>query len=834
MRNLTPQQPPPVQPHGFVQQDNNNSSSSLHTQNPFEQEGSTGSDASSFDGAPAHGTSYRPVPSDDSVYNTHIPHASTPQLVNTASTNPFIVDSNSDFASGPQYPQTHYGTATDDYYANSNSNLLDSSGSHQPNYMDYQDGNPSYNSIAAHTTVGAAAAAAGHTHLSQLNNDLYSSEPNTASDPAQNPSLVLPKSESSSQQYTPYSGIASPGGVSTAAAGHAAAVASGVAGSLLAPPTSHPSSSSLNGLSSAEFDRYPNRISSAAPSIASGSGAPLLMPDGYHHHHHNGGRSSSVSNDSAASSFSDTDSASYAADAVNPFVVNSDFSPFGGYPASSFPLHMEEKEADDYLHNPDPILDAKYDKRCQGLDRKGAFALIGFLALLIGCLCIFIVVPILTFTGATEAHRVITQTVESLTTHEYNILGAIRTSLVDPDTPAYAKNYTALDGSSWTLVFSDEFNKEGRTFYDGEDQFWTAPDMHYAATQDLEWYSPDAVITANGTLTLRLDAFKNHNLYYRSGMVQSWNKMCFTQGRIIVSAQLAGNGSILGLWPGIWTLGNLVRAGYLASAEGVWPYSYDSCDAGITPNQSSTDGISFLKGQRLNKCTCPGDDHPNSGVGRGAQEIDALEGTVDSTLQVGIASQSLQLAPYDIWYYPDLNFIEVYNTSVSGMNTWNGGPLQQAVSMATSLNTTWYELSPTPNFQTFGFEYLNDDTEGYIRWFIGNRPVFTIYAPALGPNGNVGQRLISKEPMSIILNLGISTAWVYIDWPSLTWPSTMRIDYVRIFQPPHAINIGCDPPGFPTYDYIQNHLDIYSNPNLTTWDDTDYAWPGNTLVGCSK
>ena len=38
---------------------------------------------------------------------------------------------------------------------------------------------------------------------------------------------------------------------------------------------------------------------------------------------------------------------------------------------------------------------------------------------------------------------------------------------------------------------------------------------------------------------------------------------------------------------GLWSMGNLGRPGYLGSTDGVWPYSYDSCDAGITPNQSS-------------------------------------------------------------------------------------------------------------------------------------------------------------------------------------------------------------------------------------------------------
>lgn len=615
-----------------------------------------------------------------------------------------------------------------------------------------------------------------------------------------------------------YSGaVSSPMGMSTAAAvaGSAAAVA-GASTLLAAAPKSRPSSTSLNVMS--EFDRYPNRISSAQ-SVVSTPGAN--GSDNYH----NGMRNSTFSNESGASSLSDSSVA-------NPFVVNADFSPFGGYPATSFPLHIDEKEADDYLHNPDPILDAKNDRMCVKPDRRGMATIAALLFLVLGAIVLFIVYPVLTFTGLTEEHSNIVQSYEELTKYEYGILSGIRTSLVDPDTPDDALEHTALDGSKWPLVFSDEFNKEGRTFYDGDDQYWTAPDIHYAATTDLEWYDPDASITVNGTLMLTLDAFKNHNLYYRSGMVQSWNKLCFTNGYIEAKAQLAGYGHILGLWPGIWTLGNLGRPGYLGTTEGVWPYCYNQCDAGITPNQSSSDGISYLKGQKLKACTCPGSDHPNPGTGRGAPEIDVLEGTVSSDLKTGVVSQSLQLAPYDIWYMPDMNFIEIYNRSTTVTNTWFGGPLQQAISMASTLNTTWYEYGDSPSYQSYGFEYMNTDNTGYIRWFIGDTATHTLYAPALGPNGNIGQRDIAKEPLSIILNLGISTSWVYIDWPSLVWPSHLRFDHVRIYQPSDAISITCDPKDYPTYDYIQNHLDVYTNPNITTWDDTDYEWPKNKLTGC--
>jgi hypothetical protein len=34
--------------------------------------------------------------------------------------------------------------------------------------------------------------------------------------------------------------------------------------------------------------------------------------------------------------------------------------------------------------------------------------------------------------------------------------------------------------------FSDEFNLDGRTFYSGDDPYWTAVDLWYGVTGDLE------------------------------------------------------------------------------------------------------------------------------------------------------------------------------------------------------------------------------------------------------------------------------------------------------------------------------------------------------------
>ena len=55
--------------------------------------------------------------------------------------------------------------------------------------------------------------------------------------------------------------------------------------------------------------------------------------------------------------------------------------------------------------------------------------------------------------------------------------------LIDKDTPrsAYTKK-SYLDGEEFILVFSDEFEQDGRTFWPGDDPYWEAVDIHYWGT----------------------------------------------------------------------------------------------------------------------------------------------------------------------------------------------------------------------------------------------------------------------------------------------------------------------------------------------------------------
>ena len=319
--------------------------------------------------------------------------------------------------------------------------------------------------------------------------------------------------------------------------------------------------------------------------------------------------------------------------------------------------------------------------------------------------------------------------------------------LIDPDTPedAYelASTFSGMKDEEgnykkFKLVFSDEFNTEGRSFYPGEDPYWEAVDLHYWATGNYEWYDPAAVYTKGGGLHIRLEQHDEHNLRFRGGMVQTWNKFCYTGGILVASIQMPGMSNIPGLWPAFWVMGNLGRAGYGATLQGTWPYSYDQCDVGTTMNQTiynstypngypadtlnggatmfnqqhNTRALSFLPGQKLSACTCKGEDHPgpwldkeNRYRGRAAPEIDVFEAQADNTDGMKV-SQSCQMAPYNWLYQIDYNndtklydFYDNYQNK-GGINIYTGEVTQQSLSGENLGSQTAVQHNATSNVPT--------------------------------------------------------------------------------------------------------------------------------------
>lgn len=144
---------------------------------------------------------------------------------------------------------------------------------------------------------------------------------------------------------------------------------------------------------------------------------------------------------------------------------------------------------------------------------------------------------------------------------------------------------------------------------------------------------------------------------FQSGMLQSWNKFCFTGGIIEAELQFPGRHDTGGLWPAFWLLGNLGRATFEASTNLMWPWSYDTCNrcggawvAGIGPPGRAHGPLTLQANPHTYLDTNPHPDcHPHPcdrdlqvaqeisgcdvtshyslspGVGRGATEIDIVE-----------------------------------------------------------------------------------------------------------------------------------------------------------------------------------------------------------------
>ncbi|OWZ07331.1 Beta-glucan synthesis-associated protein, partial [Phytophthora megakarya] len=132
---------------------------------------------------------------------------------------------------------------------------------------------------------------------------------------------------------------------------------------------------------------------------------------------------------------------------------------------------------------------------------------------------------------------------------------------VDPATPSDRQTYTSSRGRKWDLVMSDEFNVANRSFRPGDDHIWTSLEKPDGVNGALELYSHNMTSTKcddDGTCYFFIKSvdevtvihvynmythppgYIDANFFYRSAMVQSWNKFCYQGGMLEVRAQLPG------------------------------------------------------------------------------------------------------------------------------------------------------------------------------------------------------------------------------------------------------------------------------------------------------
>ena len=174
------------------------------------------------------------------------------------------------------------------------------------------------------------------------------------------------------------------------------------------------------------------------------------------------------------------------------------------------------------------------------------------------------------------------------------------TKVVNGDTPSVTPSMrpsevptsTPSSGVEYELVMSDEFNSPGRTFGDGMDAKWTALEKNDYTNAGLHYYSAsNAKTNEDGELVISTTnedteflGFDQKKFYvtkmkkhFKSAMMQSWNKFCFTGGIVETEVQLPGKYNVAGLWPAFWLLGNLARHTYVSSSTHVRPFSSDKC-----------------------------------------------------------------------------------------------------------------------------------------------------------------------------------------------------------------------------------------------------------------
>jgi len=446
---------------------------------------------------------------------------------------------------------------------------------------------------------------------------------------------------------------------------------------------------------------------------------------------------------------------------------------------------------------------------------------------------------------------------------------------VDPDTaPEKFSTKSLVDGTEYTLVMSDEFNEDGRTFNDGDDTVWTGTDHSddantggVLALGSLHFYNHSNIGTNNGVLNITTTSehtkwrgwnpYKKHyetlEKEFRSGMISSWNKFCFTGGIIEVTAQLPGYSDIGGLWPAIWLLGNLGRATFEGSTNLIWPWSYDKCNRKLQ------------EAQTISACNRVHHFGMQAGKGRGSTEIDIMEamagkGAIAGTkISLPYFSSTLQVAPgvptkrpgegvepgnNVNWYrgmkYGDNTHQNVFffgsKMATTSANEPTGRSAKQeyiadAVGGMTNIDESYWT-----SMATYRLEW-QPGKNGSLNWYVNDTFVFGIEDASLDFMGSQ----IPQEPSYVILNTAVSSSWGFpLPCPPgcdcscfdcgdpkcmcgmppgfcASLPSFFLIDSVRVYQnkndPKHYT--GCDPPGFPTKRFITAYQDKYKKEGST-------------------
>jgi len=466
---------------------------------------------------------------------------------------------------------------------------------------------------------------------------------------------------------------------------------------------------------------------------------------------------------------------------------------------------------------------------------------------------------------------------------------------IDPDTPKEAYTIQGLEiyqpkntsrpartakrkGKVYELVFSDEFNVANRSFDDGHDPKWTAMDKNDYTNDALHYYDPKNIRTnEDGELEITstpeqtdiigfddVKLKKRHvKKYFKSGMLQGWNKFCYTGGILEAEVILPGFADVGGLWPAMWILGNLARHTYVGSSQHIWPWSSTEC------NEHT------YKAQLINACREVNHFGLKAGIGRGAPEIDIFEVQPGPTrahkgefwqMPVGqpFMSSSYQVAPGKSGYRPGDNWYPAPGQWYDNLN--HGKDTCINILFFGSFNSFLAERDPEKSYWSdalsfnrqldhhhfekrhrykleWGLPSANKTEEGsdrgYLNWFLDDELVFSINGSSIEDAGYGAE--VSSEPSSVILNTAISQQWGFpkchlddcdcevMDCNSHKYEETCglppgfcfmlnegeskyKVNWIRVYQDKddEQQKVGCSTPERPTKRWIEANAKLYT------------------------
>jgi len=216
---------------------------------------------------------------------------------------------------------------------------------------------------------------------------------------------------------------------------------------------------------------------------------------------------------------------------------------------------MDPADEEDFLHDPKQKFIPELRASWRGVANSGSL-----MALITFIVCLFLVYPVTrSFLDDPRNVAIVMNTrinssgqaVDlSPPIDKRNQVPIILGMEIDPSTPLSEKTTSGPDNIVYELVFSDEFEVEGRTFYQGDDRFWEA--------EGEGSYDQGQITTHAGRLVIRQDVSPSGDgVRFVSGMLRNRNIFYLGTGYVEIGFMLPGQTSITrSFWSGAWTMGN--------------------------------------------------------------------------------------------------------------------------------------------------------------------------------------------------------------------------------------------------------------------------------------